>query len=131
MYGLADLLLKLLTVSLTWMYIDETVKNVFCLQLQIKSCIILICVHVHNKHKTKLNGAFHRTVLNTETIHNCFWRNLPTRARSANVLKSFILLVRKQQDQSVICAQKLKSLTAMSWKSSFLYSIISLFWYIH
>ena len=110
MYGLADLLLKLLIVSLTWMYINETVKNVFCLQMQIKSCIkILICLHVHNKHKTKLNGAFHRPFWIQKQFTTVFEG---ISLQELNKCPQKFYFVGKKTWWPIICAQKLKSLTA-------------------
>ena len=34
-----------------------------------------------NKLKTKFNNLFYRIILNTNRIHNSFWRNFPARAK--------------------------------------------------
>ena len=54
-------------------FIDETGEKVFCLQMQIKSCVTLFI----NKLKTKFNSFFYRIVLSTKRIHNSFLKKFP------------------------------------------------------
>ena len=58
-----------------------------------------------NKLKTKFNNLFYRIILNTNRIHNSFWRNFPARAKQT---PSKVLFVAKKSDNrglSVIARQ--------------------------
>ena len=73
-----NLVWKFLQVKLSLFdlnFIDETDEKVFCLQMQIKSCVTLFSWRVHNY------SLFLQNILNKKRIYISFWRNLPARAK--------------------------------------------------
>ena len=53
-----------------------------------------------NKLKTKFNNIFYRIILNTNRIHNSFWRNFPARAKQT---PSKVLFVVKKKRRPRPC----------------------------
>ena len=69
-----------------------------------------------NKLKTKFNNLFYRIILNTNRIHNSFWRNFPARAKQS---PSKVLFVAKTKatTAAVRSSRAKLEMVSMTWKT--------------
>ena len=64
------------------------------MQINLNLALLYLVDLFINNLKTKFNNLFYRIILNTNRIHNSFWRNFPARAKQT---PSKVLFVAKKK----------------------------------
>ena len=97
-------------VFLTWIYRKKKKVFVYKYKLILSLALRYLVDLFINKLKTKFNNIFYRMILNTERIHNSFWRNIPVRGKKMSSKVLFVGKKKRRPRPFGHCAPKLWSL---------------------